>query len=361
MTRIILHIGPEKCGSTSIQQSVAKGGEDHHSLLLDPYLLIGLDHAEPDSNAIAALTRQIDTKLSHAPNKALVVSHEMIFKSQPMLRVMAKICTRLSDHVEAIMYVRRQSDFAVSGFGQWHFRSPERLREARAVLDNHAIDASVLYGVERHLIAGLLGNWRVFRQPSGHLYLNWHSSVAEAQETLAAYDVALSVGVLPRAGFDGDLVGDFLHRAHLKSLGHTDIEATKNQSFHAALIEATVNAIEAGFDMPGPHEANDFFAKMGQLKFGELVHDDLLATLKSHIDHAFWDQNQKFAACYDHPSAYFVPDMNVMDRAVEHSVRAAQRRRQKLGRTSFSDAEQTRAKLVYAAWRSRTASRHAPK
>ncbi|MEM7599473.1 MAG: hypothetical protein AAF382_17420 [Pseudomonadota bacterium] len=359
MTRIVLHIGPEKCGSTSIQQAMARDGADHQFLLLDPYLVIGLDHEEPDPNVIAQLRRQIAALLTDAPGKTLIVSHEMVFKSQDMLREMAAICTAVSQDVRAVMYVRRPSDFAMSGFGQWHFRTPERVTQARRVLEDHGIDARVFSGVERHLLAGLLGGWTVFRQPSGHLYVNWHKSVAQAQKTLAAHQVMLHVGTLPRKGFDGDLIADFRQRAGLAPSDAPDLVQIRNPGFSPAVIEATVNAIEAGHAMPGPHEANDFYGSAGELALEPVLDDGFLTVLKAHVDVAFWEENQTFAKAFGHPAAYFAPDLDVSECSLDDSIIACEMRRGKAGRAGLALAAQQRADRLNAAWRARGSARYA--
>lgn len=51
----------------------------------------------------------------------------MIFKMVPVLRRLARIARDHADEVVVVAYVRRQSDFLVSAFGQWLFRAPARI------------------------------------------------------------------------------------------------------------------------------------------------------------------------------------------------------------------------------------------
>lgn len=350
MARIVLHIGPEKCGSTSIQQIMSEPAKTHQFLLLDPYLIIGLDQAQPDPNAVDAVRKTIDACLMSEPEKVLIVSHEMIFKSRHMAANIAGICKTLVGEVLAVAYVRRQSDFAVSSFGQWHFRSSDRLKEARDMIANRGIDPFLFTGAERHLMAGLLGEWSIFRQPSRHLYVNWNQSVTSCAECLSKFGVTLSVGLLPRAGFAGDLVSDFRSRAGLEHVDASTDPHIRNRGFPPALIEATVNAIEAGLDMPGPHEANGFFAGLDTQGLPPLDAETLQPQLQSFVDTAFLEDNRLFAQRYDHPINYFLPTTDVTGLAAEAVIHAeAQSRMNQSNRNRNAEAS-ARAQWVHQNW-----------
>ncbi|MEZ5715784.1 MAG: hypothetical protein R3D85_11775 [Paracoccaceae bacterium] len=171
MKRIVLHVGPEKCGSTSIQQALRRGAGQPDMpavALMAPADLLALDMPHPAPEAVARINAVIDAARGNAA--LLVLSHEMIFKAVDVLRNLAAICLGRADEVVAVGFARRQSDFLVSGFGQWLFRSPERLEEARGVLVAQGLDPDLFRAVERHLIAASLGGVAIGRRWQAQLY-----------------------------------------------------------------------------------------------------------------------------------------------------------------------------------------------
>jgi hypothetical protein len=356
LPRIVLHIGPEKCGSTSIQHAIRQETDACHGLILDPYELIGLDTDAPSRTVIQSIKTQMERLLTSVPSKTLIVSHEMLFKSRNMLTGIAQLARSLSDEVVAVAYVRRQSDFIVSGYGQWHFRSPTRIDDARAILMKHGLDPVLFWGVERHLIAGLLEGWKIARQPSGHLYLDWYDSVASRQAALDKAGVHLSVGLLPRPGFDRPLITDFERRARLPSGVFNGDDVPRNTSYPAGLIEATLNAIEAGEDMPGPHDANNFFAGSVEQAWDSPPSERFVAVLKAAIDTEFANKNNMFTRDHDLPAAYFEPEETVsLAMLKDHLSTEADRRRAK-GREHFQSAAKARAVSCSGLWKAHQAA-----
>lgn len=312
MSRIVLHVGPEKCGSSTIQNAVMHGPDPLrqlvHAELLSPPHVLQLDAEQPAPDALAyfhALIR--DARAAH-PQKTLILTHEMMFKMVNVLVNLAGIAQQHADEVVVIAYVRRQSDFLLSAFGQWLFRSPERIAETAEALRRQDIDPELFWGAERHLIACVLEGWHIGRQLSGHLYIDWSQSIPERMAGLAGLHVPLSVGMLPRTGFDFPLVSDFLMRAGIDPAAAASYEKVANPAYDPYLIEGVVNAIEAGFAMPGPHEANDFLYHASALPAMAGGHDvPLMGRLKSHIDTVFEAGNTRLAARLGVPAAYFAP------------------------------------------------------
>lgn len=358
MARIVLHVGPEKCGSSSIQAAIlgpATALHDHLTgILLRPAEVLELDCDHPDAAVEDRFHALIMQAQAAHPGKVLVLSHEMMFKMVRVLCNLSRIAQAHAEEVLVVAHVRRQSDFLVSAFGQWLFRAPARIAESAAVLRDHGLDPSVFWGVERHLIAVILGGWEVGRQLSGHLYLDWSRSVPERVEALA---VPLSVGVLPRPGFARPLIADFLGRIGLPETLAAAVEQLRNPAFPPALIEGVFAAIEAGHAMPGPHEHNDFFERMGAVTAGgEKPAEPFLSLLRDRVDTAFAAANTIFAGQFDLPAAYFAPDRQVTQAQAEDAIRREAQARAALPSALRAREQAARAalgRMAWAAWRGR--------
>ena len=84
MSRIILHAGPEKCGSTSIQKAILGRGADLGGLMagvkLKPREITQLNCETPSPEAKAHFHALIKQAQAANPGKVLVLTHEMLFK-----------------------------------------------------------------------------------------------------------------------------------------------------------------------------------------------------------------------------------------------------------------------------------------
>ncbi|MCV6597010.1 MAG: hypothetical protein OIF40_08015 [Mangrovicoccus sp.] len=350
MGRIILHLGPEKCGSTSVQQALLEpDGPLHHlanTVLLNPYEVHALGQPDPSQDLLQKFHQIIETQ---KPDKPLILSHEMVFKSAPILRQLAQIARAHSDDVMAIAYCRKQSDFLVSSYGQWLFRSPDRLRETADLLQRQDLDPTLFWGIERHLIACILGGWEYGRQLSGHVFFHWEESAKAAHAALEPYGIKLSMGLLPIANAQPSLVEDFCQRSAFGPPAFPMIKAPRNPSFHPVLIEAIACAIEAGHQMPGPSDANNFMRESSAMDLGSKPDMPFLARLKTYVDCAFAPSNQRFAETYNLPQDYFSPREEISKDHIIAEICAEAARRAPL-HAELNRDRAARAALAQAAW-----------
>ncbi len=350
--KIVLHLGPEKCGSTTLQAAMAPDGPLADRVLapvLDPYAVIALEQDPVDESIMAHFRNQITQAMAQAQGRVLVLSHEMAFKSLPILKNLADLACAFSRDVRAIAYVRRQSDLIVSGFGQWHFRSRARLDEAADVMRAHGVDPDLFRALERHLIAVILGGWSVARQPSGHVYFNWSQSVPERSKVLERFGIPLLVGALPGRRQAQALVPDFVQRLGLPGPEVT-MAPLRNPSYHPYLIEAAATAIQAGADLPGPHDGNDFYGQAAAVIADAPGHTAFVTLLKSHIDSCFAASNCQFAMAQDLPQARFPPAMTVSRSRILAEIQDQARRRSALDpdqRAQEAGLREVMAKLLW--------------
>lgn len=115
--------------------------------MLTPEYVLKLDTSQPEPEVVAHFHSLIKNVRAAHPEKTLVLSHEMMFKMVNVLVNLSKIAREHAEEVIVIGYIRRQSDFLVSSFGQWFFRSLKRIAETAEILHKHKINPSLFWGV----------------------------------------------------------------------------------------------------------------------------------------------------------------------------------------------------------------------
>jgi hypothetical protein len=319
--------------------------------MLAPKELWKLKSSNPPTKTISFFHNLIEKSQKANPDKVLVLTHEFTFQFIDVIANLAKIARQHADEVVAIGYVRRQSDFLVSSYGQWLFRSPERISEAADVMRQNGFDPSLFWGVEQNLIAAIFGNWRVGRQLTDQLYFDWSASLPPRAEALKANGARLSIGLLPRPGFEKPLVSDFLERIGERQKANAQKFGAGNLSFHPGSIEAVTNAIEFGYEMPGPHESNDFMFKFGEMEgITPYSSTAFLSRLKTHIDTVFEAKNIEVSQSFGLNPLYFKPDIQIDQRTIVNEVLAEEEKRARVPKEARDRAKLTRAKLANKSW-----------
>lgn len=355
LKNIVIHVGPEKCGSTSIQQATAKigkiAGSEIHGILLPPKLVVQLNEPHLSSRIEKEVEDIISKRIKQFPTKNLVISHESFFKMPQAVLNMVRISERYCSEVIVTCYIRKQADFLASSFGQWIFRSRERILEARKILEDNGLECGFFSGVERHLLAAKLSNWHSGRLLSNHNYINWYKSIYELEKFLNNTSATLKIGVLPTAQVKFSLINDFLSKIGANVELSKSVEETSNSSFHPILIEATVNAIEAGYQVPGPHN-NGFYIRNGATAFQKISYKtDFLETVKSYINHDFISTNESVALKFNLPASYFESTFPLCEDDIREIATKEIKNRSVLGLDFFEREAQARAFLLQIALR----------
>jgi len=351
--KIILHVGPEKCGSTSIQKAIISGtdslGSEISGVLINPRLASNLNVDNPSNATIKEIRSIISKKIKSTSSKKLMLSHESFFKMPLSIANLTKIAAEYCDEVVVILYIRNQADFIESSFGQWIFRSKDRLLENNRILNRHNIDSAFFSGTERHLIAAIFSNWRSSRLLSGHMYINWIDSISRIEDALLETKTVLKVGMLPTSTFSFSLISDFLIKSGVSTEYYKETGEVLNNSFHPAMIEATVNAIELGYKMPGPHD-NKFYINYNGTDIQRLSSKPpLINELKKIINGKFYNQNNAVAKKFDIPKEYFIEHPDENREAILEKILIEQNKRSKIGSHFFERETQSKAALIQLA------------
>lgn len=327
---LILHVGPAKCGSSSIQREIAREGSPFHgrSVMLPlPLLQLLIEETVPP-DAAAQLLDIVSALFSRGDK--VVISHEAMFQHKLALRNILALLRPMVEDVTVVGYSRRQSGFIQSAYGQWLFRSPERTREVSATLRAAGLEPLHFSGLEACFIAAVKTDMHSARQLSTHVILDWHAVYGEIARLLAPFGVRISAGFIPREGYRFSLLADFYRRCGLSAPPSGADETPMNTQYDLDLVEAVHLAVELGLPAPRPHEHNVFFERNASLRLPteQPEQDDFLDVLKDFVDTRFEASNRAFCLEYGLAEDYFRPRRIVTREAVEEAIaQEAQRRR----------------------------------
>lgn len=312
MKRLIIHIGPGKCGSSSIQNffRVHKNPciQKTNFTLLNPQKIQTLNRAEQISDVDFSNSIDENFKLCDI----LILSHEYLFQCPHAIKNICHLSSEKAAELIIIGYSRPQSGFLISAYSQWLFRSKQRVEEAKKVIIDHDINPLVFTGLERQIIASILDDFHSARQLSNHLIMDWNKSYTAVEKSVSGFDVKIKAGVLPKKNSSTNLIEDFCKKSNLtikedfKSL--TNVRT--NTKFNDAIVEAINNAIEFDLQVPGPHNGNQLIRKISQRiqsnkkpqpginKFLK-QNNNFLNHLKQYIDSYFLSSNIEFCNKYE--------------------------------------------------------------
>jgi len=311
MTNLILHVGPPKCGSKSIQEFFATRNrpcvQNINYIMLKPLEISDLNHEVPSQSILAAFTKLIVDNL--AGYDVLILSHEYLYECRYAVQNICNLARNMVEELFIIGFSRRQSDFLISEYSQWGFRLPNRIKEVAGILEKSGLDPILFSGLEQRLIASIIDDFYVSGYGKYRL-LDWNNYYQEIIQITQAAGAVVKCGVLPKRGSDNTLIQDFCNKAGLTLLGEAKdaSQQIRNVSFDQDIIEAINNAVAFGLDMPGIHESNELLellsTKMVKI---ENTPSEFLPYLKSYIDTYFFSSNQQFCEAHGISDAYFAP------------------------------------------------------
>lgn len=323
-TKLVLHVGPGKCGSSSIQNFFATQKlpciESIRYKLLNPARIAKLNSQDTDKELLDEVMQQLYVDLSGVD--CLILSHEFLFQNPHAVYNYCLLAKTLTPKVAIIGYSRRQSSFLASAYSQWLFRSPERIREVNAIINRLGLDPSVFTGLERQFIASIENDFYSARQLSGYSILDWHSAYNNIAQLTNTLGVTIKCGTLPKKESSPSLIQDFCGRANLTLHSDTkDAHREKaNLSYDHSVIEAINTAICLGIDMMGPHECNEIMSMLSSLTKTTVDSDGFLSELASYTDWYYWPSNRMFCKQNGLEREYFMPGPEISKQEILDSI-----------------------------------------
>lgn len=216
MSNLVIHVGPPKCGSSSIQHFFKSRKrpcvQKTRFIMLDPIQISKLNHEIPEESAVTAFTRLLSNNLNGCD--VLILSHEFLFQCPYTIKNICKIATDLVSSIVIIGYNRRKSDFLVSAYHQWGFREPDRVKVAIDALIDLELDPILFSGLERNLIASIVNDFYRAEQPK-HSIQDWYISYQNISQLVHESRAVIKCGVLPGKGSDKSLIQDFCEKSDL--------------------------------------------------------------------------------------------------------------------------------------------------
>ncbi len=315
MATLILHIGPPKCGSSSIQTFFANQKspcfQNTNYKMLNPKSISELNHIKSDQEILDVFSQRLSKWLSECDN--LIISHEYLFQCPYAIKNICELANNVATKIFVVGYTRRQSDIIISAYSQWDFRSKPQLNRSIDILEKLKIDPFLFSGLEQHLIAGIVEDFYNFGQLNYTNYsktrlIDWYESYNYIVQLIFETNSIIKIGVLPNKHAGISLLEDFCEKVQLKIRDQMVEESKKivNVSYNGDVVEAVFNAVALGFDMPGPHEKNDFLdlltEKMNKKSRQNSV---FIANLKTYIDSIFLSSNHKLCQEYGLNESYF--------------------------------------------------------
>jgi hypothetical protein len=314
MARLILHVGPGKCGSSSIQKFFNTHQrtclQNTRYEILEPSLICELNSKECNDSLLDIFSRKLSRYIEESDH--IILSHEFLFQNPYAIRNICLLAASLVEKTIIIGYSRRQSDFLVSAYSQWWFRSRSRVNEVSDVLIKLGIDPLLFTGLERQFIASIHNDFHSSRMLSGYHILDWHRSYNTISKLIDGLNVVIKCGILPNKESANLLIEDFCAKANiiLDSRIKDASNITANISFNHNIIEAINNAVVFGLEMIGPHDSNDtvsFLSSMIEKKTIKV--NTFLLNLKLYIDSYFLRSNTNLCKKYGLDENYFTPSI----------------------------------------------------
>lgn len=339
MNKLILHIGPGKCGSSSIQDFFLK----HKNLCNEKVFFTFLNSKKIDEINLDEPTKECSKyfnqliKTSIKMNSTIILSHEFLFNKPNAIKNICILASKISDiaEIQIIGYSRKQSDFMVSAYSQWLFRAPERIKEVKTAIMNIGINPIHFSGLEKQLIGSIVNDFYSARQLSDDTILDWNKQYNKIKELTSPYGAKVKCGTLPNKKFKKNLIEDFCFKTGLtlKSEAKEVTNIKSNLKFNKELIEAVNITADLGLNVPSPHDYNKLFtSKVLITNQINPLDESLVLFLKEYIDGYFLESNHEFCNTYNLNANYFDASKKHSKEELLNAVKAEQEDRIKSGK-----------------------------
>ena len=316
MAKLIIHVGPGKCGSSTIQQLFSAHQqpcvEKTHFAQLSAVTIHKIDSVTPEPASLKSVEDLLANYLKS--DHVLILSQEYLFETPKAVSLICQLAASLTSDIIVIGYCRRQSNFLISQYSQWLFRSPQRTKEASEIIRQNNLDIQLFTGLERQLIAAIYNDFHSARMLGGYQVIDWHKSYQRLAKTIDHKSIKINCGVLPNKHSNHTLTQDFCDKAGLT----LKLELTKastpisNPSFSIDLVEAINNSVLHQHKMPNPHRQNQLLEQLSSLlPISEHLSPQFIKQLACYIDGAHLKSNLLLCEQFNLDKEYFRVDSSI--------------------------------------------------
>lgn len=331
MPKLILHVGPAKCGSSSIQQFFAHQKKPciqrTRYKLLDPGEIAELNQEDPCEKVVAKITKILRDNLRC---DVLILSHEYLFQCPLAIRNICNLAKKSVSNISIVGYSRKQSDRMVSAYSQWVFRSPDLVKEKNEILKGVNIDPILFSGLERHLIASIINDFDYEEQLANYNIIDWYHSYKKISNQVEIFGADIKCGFIPIKDLNSSLIQDFCDKCGLtlRPNWQNAKEKVVNAKFNDDIVEAVYNAVDFGIDMPKPHMKNSILHRLSDMNVQRPKEmSKFLMDMKSYIDTYFLNSNKQLCREYELNEDDFLPAEQLSKSDIMNKILQEEQRR----------------------------------
>ena len=278
---LVIHVGAQKCGSTTIQHALANivsvVDQDVLKFRIFPAELAERMHQECGSVSNQDIDLQFDGLLKE--NSCLILSNELL-GNYPV--VVAKLAERARElfptgRILIIGYTRAQYSYYVSAYKQWYFRDRPVLRSDIDFFRRKNLLPEKFLPFERRMFVNSIMSFRKRRQPDWDMYYKSLEAAFEGGDHIEIHS-----SHIPSAELNYSLLEDFFRKLSL-SVGELSVLPSppdrSNSSFNPVFCESVALGLcDQSIDSslwPGPHENNHLIEQASNLFALRHDHDSL--------------------------------------------------------------------------------------
>ena len=315
--KLVIHVGAQKCASTSLQASLRRLESENEGLLSfsfpKPSMLRHLQEMI-EAGGTSGFD-DIDKVLSGFSADQAVISHEMLGNRPSLVCwiVERALLKHGFDQVVIAGYTRLQSNYYVSAFSQWHFRDQKKLQSDIGLMKLNGLDWQKFSALERSLYAVVLSEKD----------RNWHSNYKNFWSGLKRFSGNASVvsNHIPTSSKPYSLTRNFCELTGIDAKGDPEqYDVRKNFTFHPVVLFGLSSHL-SGVGMrqtcfPGPHEGNLWLFRVcdrlasytsAKCQIDDIYDPWFLSKLLGHLDHRTFKDNLSYCELMSVDSAYFAP------------------------------------------------------
>lgn len=306
MSRLIIHVGPPKCGSSTIQ-SFLKQKPFFEKVKFRKITAKKIDSftiKKLDSDSFKTMVKHISSDLRR--NEAVIISHEYLFGNTEFIENICRLTH--AEEIRIIGYARPQSGFLISAYSQWEFRSKDSYDFHSRILKEKNVKSIYFTGLEAYIVSVILSDFNSeLKDPRYRIY-NWDLYYEKIKKSVP--NSILLVDSLPSKTHQYNLIKDFCKKANLTAKHHILNKSKKkvNVKFDIALTESIYNALSQNLKMPNEKFDNYFIEDLSE-KLGKDNTDNnvFIEHLSNYIDTAFLESNKRLCKNNNMSLTEFVP------------------------------------------------------